>query len=211
MSTVALNAFFTYNRSNMPESVTLADVPLPPRALPPAGAMTALYGFRDALEELSRLRKRWESDTVGFATVTLQAEIGKMPYGRVSPEKLSSYRFLYLDRITRPLEDICRQKFDGYAAEMGLEPMDPFRHAGFVCERPDFIGKLHQEPEFNHLDVIVYRIDDPLTGPRQIASLFNKDAIVSIEARGVQTRILLPQAVPARGVQGAEEIVRKTA
>lgn len=211
MSTVALTAFFTYNRSNMPESVTLADVPLPPRALPPTGALTALYGFRDALEELSRLRKRWESDTVGFATVTLQAEIGKMPYGRVSPDKLSQYKFLYLDRITRPLEDICRDKFDSYAAEMGLERQDPFRHAGFVCERPDFIGRLHQEPEFNHLDVIVYRIDDPLTGPRQIASLFNKDAIVSIEARGVQTRILLPQAVPARGMPGVEEVSRKTA
>jgi hypothetical protein len=210
MSTVALTAFFTYNRSNMPESVTLADVPLPPRSLPPGGSLTALYGFRDALEELSRLRKRWESETVGFATVTLQVEIGKMPYGRVSPEKLGDFKFLYLDRITRPLEDVCRQKFDAYAGEMGIELADPFRHAGFVCERPDFIGRLHQEPEFNHLDVIVYRIDDPVTGPRQIASLFNQDAVVSIEARGVDTRILLPQSVPARGT-GVEDEVRRTA
>lgn len=202
MSIVALNGFFTYNRNSVPQNVVLADVPLPPRQLAPVGGLTTLYGFRDALEELSRLRQKWENDRVGLSTVTISVEIGAMPYGRVSPEKLSQFRFLYLDRINRQLEEICRRHFEQYALDSGIVLDNPFRHAGFVCQHPDFIGRLHQEQAFNHLDVIVYRIDDSQFGPRQVATLFNRDAVVKIEARGVETNIILPDKVPARGVPG---------
>lgn len=202
MSIVALNSFFTYNRTSVPQTVILADVPLPPRQLAPAGGLTALYGFRDALEELSRLRQKWENDRIGLSTVTVSVEIGAMPYGRVSPEKLPQFRFLYLDRINRHLEEICRRYFETYAAEAGVTLENPFRHAGFVCQHPDFIGRLHQEEMFRHLDVLVYRIDDPQFGPRQVATLFNRDAVVKIEARGVETNILLPDHVPASGLLG---------
>jgi hypothetical protein len=207
MSIVALNGFFTYSRTQVPQTVVLSDVPLPARQLAPAGGLTTLYGFRDALEELSRLRQRWENDRIGLSTVTLSVEIGAMPYGRVSTEKLPQFRFLYLDRINRALEEMCRRYFETYAAESSISLENPFRHAGFVCQHPDFIGRLHQEPEFKHLDVIVYRIDDPQYGPRQVATLFNRDAVVKIEARGVETNILIPDHVAGRAQVGGIERV----
>jgi hypothetical protein len=207
MSIVALNGFFTYNRAQVPQTVVLSDVPLPARQLAPAGGLTALYGFRDALEELSRLRQRWENEKIGFSTVTLSVEIGTMPYGRVSPEKLSQFRFLYLDRINRSLEEMCRGYFETYAAEAGVSLENPFRHAGFVCQHPDFIGRLHQEAEFNHLDVIVYRIQDQQHGARQVATLFNRDAVVKIEARGVETNIILPEQILGRGRAGEKRVL----
>lgn len=184
MSTVKVPSFFTYHPSNEPQEVILNNTPMPKGKRAPENALVAYFGFRDFLDGVSEWRKEADRTGLGFCQVDIEVDVGQVFTVHTTPENLPETNFLNFRRMSRSLEDIVTTywwdylKAEGMSSEQ-LEGME-WRYQNYVAERPDLVSKLHDEPEFRHLTLIVHPVREDDGKMRQKAALFSDKAVVKI-------------------------------
>jgi hypothetical protein len=226
MSRIKLFSCFEHELEKAPLKIKLKDVPLPSGMKGPIASLTTLYGFKDTLEEMSRI-KNFSRRPV--TTIEIECEFDRLPEGRVwldgsnappprDPAKqratriseLRDTRFLYMDRLAKDLVEVARVEMDRIYRKARVQDENPFTTAGFITTRPDLLGHLMRTEMFKHVQVIVYRIEDhnlatrENRGSRQVATLFSAACVAGITVRGFpNAKVILPKRLeePA-GVAG---------
>lgn len=166
--------------------VVLGDVPLPPGIPHPRNALTCLYGFRDALEEMQRQHQLAREEGLSLIKVTFKLEVGQIVMGTTDSEKLSTTNFLNMQRLK---EQLMRVVLDGINERLAAESSKSKRVK--VCnsvleagERPDLIcDVIRSEPMFSHINSVVYLVPDGSLRGRQVASIFT-DEVTDLKFRG---------------------------
>ena len=153
-----------------------------------------LFGFKDAIDEMSRRWKEARERDLHLVTVIVKVEVGELHRLRLGPTDTPGYKALYLDRLgQQTYAEMAEQLAAMRDGEAEFE--DPFVPAGYVTRRPDLMGRMVEglrETLFKSLELVIYRIDDPDTGPRRVATLLSSASVISVEAQGVPTKVLLP-------------------
>lgn len=195
-------------RSQVPKQVTLGNVNLPSGMVPPSPGLTLLYGFRDTLGEIKRQYSLAEAEGKRLFSFRLDVDVGDIPSSRITLADLEHIRFLHLGRLTAEVENLILKKWMRYipedwrerAAEQAaarssdeeLERALPYRYNQFLIGRPDLMSRLHEEPEFRHLDAIVYRLaGDEMS--RFVCTLFRTTGVRSIECLDEQMKVDVPK------------------
>lgn len=156
--------------------VVLDNIPLPSDIIPPQNGITLLYGFRDALEEMSKYRQ--EADRTGslFYTVSFEVEVGCILPGAITRENIRETRFVNLRRISSDLESDILHFVNGLlekeGSELKIESIDD------IGARSDLLGELVNQPGFDHLTAIVWAIHGKGKKHRQVATLFKTSDVV---------------------------------
>lgn len=205
MGTINLTGYVVVHGREIPRTATLGNVRLPDGMPPPKGGLTLLYGFQDTRAELSRQRLEAEEAGLHVLVVKVTIDVGEIPAGRISLKDLPGIKFLHLNRATADLENLINQKWSRYipanASQRDLDRALPYRYNQFLIGRPDLMQNLHDEPEFAHLDAMVYRVmGDPHSasgGPhRVVGTLFRATNVKSIECLDAPVEISLPANLP---------------
>lgn len=170
------------------KQIKLFNIPIAVPKRHPERGITLLYGFREALDELSRRQNAAASK--GLDTYFLEAivDVGLNIPGLVSPEKLPKTKMINLNRITVALEDIIIDYWRKYLADEGLSPqeidqLDWGTGQKYISAYPHLLDRLIQEPEFKHLNVIVYPVRTQDGHIVKAATIFNLDAITKTQVR----------------------------
>ncbi len=154
----------------------------------PANSLSALYGHNNgstvgstAIDmseaqglscrsfELFVTNNNWTIQTIGLDA-------------SANAPALSEMNVLTLNRCRKDLRRVIFGCWATFTDQLSCTPVerkmlkeeDPI----FATSRPDFIGYVHSQPQFKHLDVITYRVD---TGTEiiSVASVFSADCIDS--------------------------------
>jgi hypothetical protein len=202
MANIAFTGYVVLRREPK-GTVELANVAVAKDLRLPKGGLTLLYGFRHALEELSRQTKLAEKDGGQLVPVKVAMELVTVDnsVGWVSVGDLASLQMLHLGRVRPDLYNLIAEKLRTYMGDLtGLGRLDV---EDKFARRPDLIGRLHEEPEFAHLSVIVYRID---LGDEKIlwaATIFSVPGGITIESIGKGLSVRLPGRVLRTGQLGS--------
>ncbi|PKU21956.1 hypothetical protein CWS72_23930 [Telmatospirillum siberiense] len=166
-----------------------------------ANGLTMLFGFRDAVSELQRQWKTAREKDIRLVSVNIQVDVGEMHRLRLGPADTPRFKFLYLDRLGQQTFAEMNRSLQRISTEADGEWDSPFVPAGFVTKRPDMVGRMIDDLRttiFSSLELVVYRIDDPATGPRQVATLFSTKSVTAVEVQGVPTKVLFPEHLQLR-------------
>lgn len=149
------------------------------------------YGFKSVLSNLSELRMRADSFKQYFFEVNITVDIQKFMLGRVSEQELEDTRFLNLAYCNKALNS----QIEGILG--GEIRKNQTRHSVFSL---DDVIKLHSDPLFAHLDVMVFPAAGKARGkPDSLAVLFYGDNIVEARVtnpnKGNPFDIVLPEAL----------------
>jgi len=174
---------------------TLDDVPFPPSADPkkapmglraPHGGLTLIHGQRVGMVALSQVRALLAASGYRLIPVSVEmaGNLGSQAHYRDTD--LPHVRMLNLDYINAPLRDRIVDLFVRYTQEEGMPfpiPAKPRAHEimEIVMYRPHLIARLHDEPDFAHLDVICYPVATA-GKPTRRATVFSRKAIQSIRS-----------------------------
>lgn len=220
MHQITLTSYFTYAPSKVPQSVVLDDVALPAGIKAPETGLTTLYGFGDALSEMSRVRQSATAKGKAVATVLVNLSMdqvypGRVPLGLLEGSSSATDRsgaskplvdkagnpyerprMIMLDRLQEATVRAVRQRLEAAAEKRGLAWENPFVNAGFVCPRPELLDDLMADPLFASVDLLVYRVPEAKGRNRQVATLFSGRSVSSIQARGLpDMTVRLPERV----------------
>jgi hypothetical protein len=177
-SLTTLTSYSFYSEAKLDKGIALDRFPskLFPDIDFPKDGITGLYGHNSGVGisgvafdisetlglELARLEmavsnQHWTNHNVGFEEGRCLA--------------LKDLNVLSLTRVKRDVKSVIVDYWQSYLVGKPPEE-DPL----FCTEYPHLISKLHKEKEFNHLDLIAYRVKTSL-GYVTMATLFNLDAI----------------------------------
>ena len=169
--------------------VSIGDVPFPVNVPHPKNALTALYGFRDALEELQRHLKVARERDMGNIKVSFKVMVRAINMGTTDLSNLQDTDFLNLRRLQKSLADII---IDGVNDLMAKESNKTGRVAERAttileaCRRPDLVcDVIRSEKIFSHIKVVAYMIPDENNSNRgrQVATVFT-DRTEELSFRG---------------------------
>jgi hypothetical protein len=212
MSKLALESFVTYKTASDGEGfdfypeprevvrqgknavVTLGDVPLPPGIPAAKNALTVLYGFRDALDELKSQYARARRYGMQVAKVSFHLDVDEIVMGTTNPDSIGSTRFLNLRRLSRDLQQVIIDNVNELAAkERNANPV-LFERMTEAGQRPDLICQaIRAEAVFKHINSVVYMVPDGTPRGRQVATIFTTN-VTDFEVRGdVPFQIKLPK------------------
>lgn len=186
MAEVSLTSIVRYKGDTPPKTVRLSNIPFPKGKTPPAGGYAALYGFRDALDEISKQRRQADTTGESILSIEISVDVGEIIVGVMHPEQLPTTKFLNMRRMSKELSNTVIRYWEEYLREEGVSEEalanKSFWQLEHVAERPDLIERLWHEKEFNHLAVIAYPVNDGGEA-RQVATLFRKECITKIEPK----------------------------
>ena len=167
--------------------VTLNDVPFPAGVPHPKNALTALYGFRDPLEELQKHLKYARDQDMGNIKVSAKVTVRSINMGTTDLNNLKDTDFLNLRRLQKNLGEII---ISGVTDLLVKEAAKHKRAAERVetmleaCRRPDLVcDVIRSEPIFSHIKVVAYMIPDENNRGRQVATLL-ADRVDELSFRG---------------------------
>lgn len=184
--------------------VTLGSVPFHDRdmdALAPARqqGLLALFGIRDALEELQHWRTVARSSQAEFAYVQLQVEVGLSRSGVLTREQLRAYgagtRFLNVRRCAADLQKEWLQRFGQWVLAEGGDPAQDMAHVRQMALRPDLFERLlHTDADLQHIDVMVFPLADrnDVARVRQVAYLRAGTPLLHVTQGSDQMQVGLP-------------------
>lgn len=183
--------------------VTLSNIPLPTGVPAPAHALTALYGFKDPLDEFKRQYAEARKNGMNLVKVSFGLEVGRVAAGATTITDLPETNFLNLSRLSYDVQTVILDAVNGLAAKEKMPTFfDRLEDAGI---RPDLIcDAIRSEPQLAHILAVVYKIPD-VGRPRQVASIFTSD-VTSIRFRGeMPFDLILPKLAPRSDcIAGAE-------
>lgn len=183
-SNVQLSSFIHCKSNAVPKKVELKNVPFPKRLAYPQG-LTALYGFNDALAEISKQRQIAETKKLEHIAVNISVVVDRIRLGITHPKDVAESEFINFGRISAELDDMIAEFYQAYLKEeLGIRKvMDmDFTRQKHIATRPDLLDKLLQEDMFKRIKLIVYPIEDG-GQIRSVATLRDFDAIESVTVR----------------------------
>lgn len=154
----------------------------------PKNGITLLYGFRDALDEMSRRQNIAAGKGLDTFFIEATVDVGQIIQGLVSPEKLPKTNMINLGRITVALEDTIVDYWRKYLKKHGVSKdqaseIDWGTGLKYISAAPYLLDDLIQEPEFKHLNAIIYPITTTDGHTVKVATVFNKAAIKTVQVR----------------------------
>lgn len=200
MSEIALSTFLThklnvgggYEFFPMPSSVEqiagrlrvlIGSVPVPQYLPPVRNALTFLYGFRDAIEEMQRQYALADAGGMSLIKIEFSLPVGDIGIGSISDENAEGAQFVNIRRFNDVLKF---RLLSGINERLDTEP-GPWR--AFSLEdagwRPDLLcDVLRSWPMFSNLKAVVYSVPDGSRRGRQVATLFTTHGISNLKFRG---------------------------
>lgn len=170
---------------------------------PAAGSgLLALYGHRDALEELAFWRAYAREQKAEFAYVTYNVVVGTINPQLVDRERLRSdpsMGFMSMRRTMSSLQTEIHERFYGYVkAERGNADVN-MATVSQIATRPDLFDRLFEDDrDLRQLSVFVIPVADDPAVPgkmRQLAYLRPGSTVINVR-QGVETvDLLLPSWV----------------
>jgi hypothetical protein len=163
--------------------VTLGSVPFHDRAMDlraPAQqrGLLALFGIRDALEQLQHWRAVARSSQAQFASLQVQVDVGVPSAGVLTRQQLQSQgpalRFLNVKRCAAEMQKEWLQVFAQWVQQEGGDAAREMAHVRQMALRPDLFERLlYTDPDLQHIDVMVLPLADrnDVARVRQVAYL----------------------------------------
>lgn len=174
--------------------ITLGNVPLPPGVPAPLNAITLLYGFRDALDEMKLQYKVAAENGYDVVKVEFNLQINTdspdtgIVIGTVHEDVLHRSRFLNVLRLDidmqRSLLDQVNNlmKKESKATGKAAEYFEKINAAG---ERPDLLCEaIRQNPLYKHLNAVVYSVPNGTQMGRKVCTVFDTTMAVKLVTRG---------------------------
>lgn len=186
-------------------TVTAASVPfhlrsMDPRAPRAGQGLLALFGIRDALDELQHWRAVARNTEARFAYVQLQVEAGAVDPSvltrAVLRAKGASLKFLNVRRCAAEMQKEWLQRFAGWVAAEGGEVGRDMSHVRQMALRPDLFERLlFSDPDLQAIDVMVLPLADRADPSRirQVAYLRAGTPVKVLVQGGDQIHIVLPE------------------
>lgn len=177
--------------------VVLGDIPFPAKVPHPTRALTALYGFRDSLEEFQRHLRFARENGMGNIKVSFRVPVRTIVMGTTDLAKLATTDFLNLRRLQVSLTEII---VDGVnellSQEKNSHGPSSFSKISDACQRPDLVcDVIRSEKIFQHIKAVSYMIPDEtnVARGRQVVTLFS-DRVETPTFRGdMPFDIVLPK------------------
>ena len=150
-------------------AIEAASIPFHNRAMdmraPRQHGLLALFGIRDALDELQHWRSVARNSNAEFAYLQLHVDVGepcKIAVTRQAlREKGASLRFVNVRRSAAGFQKELLQQFAQWVAEEGGDPARDMAHVRQMALRPDLFERaLHEDPDLQHVDVLVIPLAD---------------------------------------------------
>lgn len=167
----------------------------------PGHGLLALYGHRDALEEVQFWRNQARELKAEFAYVNYDVQVDRIHDGLVDRTRLlegRDARFLNMRRTMNGLQTDILERFQGYVAEE-RGPKNSMTAVSHIALRPDLFDRLFEDDkDFQHLSVFVIPVaDDPETpGRMRQLAYVRPGATVLNEVQGAShVDVLLPRWV----------------
>lgn len=195
--------------------VTLGSVPFHNRAMDgraPAQqrGLLALFGIRDALEELQHWRAVSRSSMAQFAYLQVQVEVGLPSSGVLTRQQLkaqgASLRFLNVKRCAAELQKEWLQRFAQWVQEEGGDAARDMAQVRQMAARPDLFERLlYTDPDLLHIDVMVLPLADrnDVTRVRQVAYLRAGTPLFAVAQGSDQMHAQLPDWMAQRAEGGS--------
>lgn len=219
VSKIELESFLVYKRIGQPAEfafhpapgavagqgnalcVTLGNIPLPADSPAPDHALTVLYGFRDALNEMKRQYAQIRTDNeLRLVKVSFKLEVADLIVGTTKVADLPNTRFLNLPRLSKDLQQVVLDGVNERSAHEGKRAVlyDRLLDAG---ERPDLIcATLRAEPMFKHVAAVAYLVPEGVPrsngrrNGRQVVTIFTTAGVSDFALRGeAPFKIQLPR------------------
>ena len=135
------------------------------KAPTPGKGVLALFGIRDALDELQHWRAVARTAQAQFAYLQLQVEVGMPAPGAVTREMLRAHgaqlRFLNVRRSAAEFQKELLAQFATWVAQEGGDPARDMAHVRQMALRPDLFERLlYEDPDLQHIDVMVLPLAD---------------------------------------------------
>lgn len=174
--------------------LVLGDIPFPQSVPHPKNALTMLYGFRDALEEIQRHLRFARENDMSSIKVTFRVPVRSIVMGTTDLDRLPTTDFLNLRRLQANLADII---VDGVNERLSGEKRgSSFSRIAEACQRPDLVcDVIRSENIFRHIKAVAYMIPDDTNSARgrQVVSVFT-DQVEAPTFRGdMPFDIVLPK------------------
>lgn len=176
------------------QSVVLGDIPLPAGVPAPAHALTLLYGFRDALDEMKDQYAIANTKGHSLVKIEFKLKVGtqdadtKIIMGTASLEDLPKSKFLNVLRLNQDLQQLL---LDGVNEMLQVEASKTKKAALFyermveAGARPDLIcDVIRKQPIFKHINSVVYSVPDGTPRGRKVCSIFEIDSVIDVSVRG---------------------------
>ena len=166
----------------------------------PGAGILALYGHRDALDELQYWRGQARLLKADFAWAEFEVLVKEISTQLVDREMLKTNRtigFLNLRRCQAKLQTEIQEKFAEYVLSDGGKPDREMARVAQIATRPDLFTRLLQDdPDLRNVSVVVTPVADDPEVPgrtRQLAFVRAGSTVTKLVQGGDQYEILLPQ------------------
>lgn len=165
MSALILTTYSTFDfqtaKINREEKIEtpMASIGLSVGLEPPKTGLLALYGFRDALEEIEFQRKRACVNKQHLQLAELVVDVGRIhDEGLVSIEQLrdENMRFVSVRRMAAGLQEHVVRRIAEFAGEGAVCFSSALARWTYLAKRTQFIPDLMADTEFANVDVIVF-------------------------------------------------------
>lgn len=181
-------------------SVPFNDRRFDPMAPKPGFGMLALFGIRDAIDELQRWRAIGRNSNAEFAYAELWIDVGEIETKLANRASLQApghrSRFLNLRRTTVDFQKEVLATFRRYVREEGGDPDATMVRVQDIATRPDLFDRLlYEDPDLRGIDVFVLPLADMIDSPgrmRQVAYLRPGARIVEFAQGSDQVSMYLP-------------------
>ena len=127
--------------------------------------LLALFGIRDALDELQHWRAVARTSQARFAYLQVQVDVGVQPTSAVTRAMLQqdgpALRFLNVRRSAAEFQKELLAQFASWVAQEGGNPAQEMAHVRDMALRPDLFERLlYEDPDMRHIDVLVMPLAD---------------------------------------------------
>lgn len=183
----------------------IASVPLmyEQEAPPTSVGILALYGFKDAIEEIQKRRQEAREANAEFKFAEIECEVGEIELGLVDRAKLRGLRFANVKRMNAQLQSEILDKFAEYVEDEGGDVPGYMSRVQQIAMRPDLFGRLLEEDkDFKRIEVLVIPVYGSKTYPtkvRQLAIIRPKAKIVGFSQNSTkdEDHLVLPKGYAA--------------
>lgn len=163
--------------------VTLGNLPMPGKLPSPTNAVTMLYGFRDAIEQLQAHQRTAIEQGMQFRRIAVKLEVKEILMGTLAAKDLKRTRFANLRRVSEQLQMDVIHEVNKLARRENKRhrEFDTMDEAG---ARPDLLCRaVRKGPLANFLAIVFIMPTANSRRGQQMAAVFT-DKVKSIEVLG---------------------------
>lgn len=171
--------------------------------------LLALFGIRDALDELQHWRMVARTSQAQFAYLQLQVEVGTnatvAPTRQMLREQGAGMRFLNVRRSAAEFQKDLLARFAQYVAQEGGSPERDMAHVRQMALRPDLFERLlYEDEDLRHIDVLIIPLADwpDPTRVRQVAYVRAGTPLLALLQGSDQMQVHLPGWMARRYLPG---------